>query len=91
MNTITIKKLEKLGVEKVSKFAGAINVNYLIYMNSGANGYNFKKLESMKAKYSEYVRNNFNEYIKGVIETMNVKLPTETQKYLQDAYKKWFQ
>jgi hypothetical protein len=32
MNTITIKKLEKLGVEKVSNFAGAINVNYLVDM-----------------------------------------------------------
>jgi len=49
-----------------------------------------EKLETLKAKYSEYVRNNFNEYVKGVVNTLNKKSSTQTELYLQTSYIRWF-
>ena len=90
MKTITEKTLRTLGVETVAKFAGSINVNYLIYMNGGSNGYSLKQLETIKAKQSKYVKENFESFISGVVKTLNTQATTDTEKYLKKAYQEWY-
>ena len=90
MNTITENTLRTLGVETVAKFAGSINVNYLVYMNGGSNGYSLKQLEAIKAKQAKYVKENFESFISGVVKTLNNTATTATEKYLKKAYQEWY-
>ena len=90
MNTITENTLRTLGIEKVSKFAGSINANYLVYMNGGSNGYSLKQLEKVKEKQTKYVKENFESFISGVVKTLNNPATTATEKYLKKAYQEWY-
>ena len=88
--TITANKLRELGIENVAKFAGCINANYLMYMNGGSNGYTIKQLKTIKSKYSKYVTDNFEAYIKGVEKSYNTVASTKTEKYLKKAFQEWY-
>lgn len=93
MSQITVEKLRELGVEKVSEFAGCIQVNYLVFMNNGFNGlggYSIKQLEKIEERQVKHVKNNFEEYIQGVVKAINTEPETKTDEYLQQAYKEWF-
>ena len=90
MKNITVDSLREIGIEKIAKFAGSINANYILYVNGGAQGYTYADLMKIKKTQEKYVHENFEDFIKAVVKRLNSEAVTVTEKYLKVEYKKWY-
>lgn len=90
VKSFTRENLEKLGAEKVARFAACIYVNYLYYMNGGAKGYGEAQIKTIEAKETKRVLDNFDAYVDGVVKAVNSVAGTTTEIYFKKAYLKWF-
>jgi hypothetical protein len=90
VNKITVESLRALGVDKVARFAGCINANYLVHINPTMAGLSYDGLEKVKNRYTEYVKKNYEAYINAVAESFNTEPVTMTDKYKRKAYLEWY-
>lgn len=90
MKVVTLTGMQSLGVEKVSKFAACIYINYLVYMNGSQRGYSEDQIKNIKASEIKRVAENFDSYINGVIKALQSRPNTITEEFFHKAYIDWY-